>query len=66
MIRTTNAYDAMLLIDPFSIDAVEYVSDNKCVRVYVQGTQFTMLAKVFEADVLPAIEEESKYGSLND
>lgn len=66
MIRTTNAHDAMLLIDPFSIDAVEYVSDSKYVRVYVQGTQFTMAAKVFEADVLPAIEEESKYGSLND
>lgn len=66
MIRTTNVYDTILLIDPFSIDAVEYMSDNKCVRVYVQGTQFTMNAKVFEADVLPAIQEEAKYGSLND
>lgn len=66
MIRTTNAYDEMLLIDPFSIDAVEYVRDNNCVRVHVQGAQFMMLAKVFEADVLPAIEEESKYGTLND
>ena len=66
MIRTTNAHDAILLIAPFSIDAVEYVSNGKCVRVYVQGTQFTMNAKVFEADVLPTIEEEAKYGKLND
>ena len=66
MIRTTNVTNSLLLLDPFSIDAVEYSDTDDTVRMYVQGTPFIMLAKVFEADVLPAIEEGTKYGTLND
>ncbi|AZU99697.1 hypothetical protein SBP1_gp105 [Vibrio virus vB_VspP_SBP1] len=71
MIRTTNWDGHILLIDPFSIDMVVYGKKNQVtvktdVTLYVQGQTVSMDSRVFEADVLPSIEEESKYGTLND
>ena len=69
MIRTTNWEGHTLLIDPFSIDIVVYHNHTEkgaYVRLFAQGVPVHMDAKVFEADVLPTIEEETKYGTLND
>lgn len=71
MIRTTNWDGYTLLIDPFSIDMVVYgkksqVNSRVEVLLYVQGQTVCMDSRVFEADVLPSLEEESKYGTLND
>lgn len=69
MIRTTDFFGNQLLIDPFSIDLVIYQEtekNEKFVRLFIQNVPVDMCPKVFEADVLPTIEEESKHGTLND
>lgn len=72
MIITTDFEEETILIDPFSIDLVQYRNTqnytmingtdefpSKLVFITIQGTTVHMLPAVFEADVLPLLMEQA-------